>query len=151
MTSPSYRLALPTLIALGLALAGCASKPAPRPGNAGHTTSTVVGATATTAKPKPAKPQGTPLPEKTGISACDDYLASYVACHRAAAIFPPDQIQGRYEDMRSSLLRDSMNPDVRPELGSRCTSLAISLRQALHGKSCDATNTAAPASTTNSR
>jgi hypothetical protein len=38
--------------------------------------------------------------------------------------------------MRTNLLRDSQNPDVRPQLGERCNSLARSLREALHGKSC---------------
>lgn len=76
------------------------------------------------------------LPERTGIAACDDYLSSYLACHRAAAIYAPDQLQSRYEAMRTSLLRDSENPDIRPQLGARCNSLATQLRQALHGKSC---------------
>ncbi len=84
-------------------------------------------------KPAAAKPD---LSEDTGIAACDDYLASYLACHRAAAIFPPNQLQSRYEAMRSSLLRDSKNPDIRPQLAARCNSLASQLRQALHGKSC---------------
>jgi hypothetical protein len=38
--------------------------------------------------------------------------------------------------MRTSLLRDSQNPEIRPQLGARCNSLASQLRQALHGKSC---------------
>lgn len=78
-----------------------------------------------------------PLPDRTGIAACDDYLSSYLACHRAAAIFPPSQLQARYEAMRINLLHDSMNPKIRPQLAARCNSLATQLRQALHGKSCD--------------
>lgn len=85
------------------------------------------------------------LPENTGVPACDDYLASYVACHRAAAIYKPDQIQGRYEAMRTSLLRDSQDPKIRPNLSARCNSLASQLREALHGKSC-AGSPAAPSS-----
>ena len=77
------------------------------------------------------------LPDNTGIPACDNYLSSYVACHRAAGIYKPDQIQGRYEAMRTSLLRDSENPEIRPQLAARCNSLASQLRQALHGKSCE--------------
>lgn len=76
------------------------------------------------------------LPDNTGIAACDDYLSSYLACHRAAAIYAPDQLQSRYQAMRTSLLRDSQNPDIRPQLAARCNSLASQLRQALHGKSC---------------
>lgn len=75
--------------------------------------------------------------ERTGIAACDDYLASYLACHRAAKIYAPDQLQSRYEAMRTSLLRDAKDPDIRPQLGARCNSLATQLRQALHGKACD--------------
>jgi hypothetical protein len=78
------------------------------------------------------------LPANTGIAACDDYLASYRACHRAAQIYPPDQIEMRYEMMRHSLLRDSLDPNIRPQLAERCNALAGSLRQALHGKSCAA-------------
>jgi hypothetical protein len=77
------------------------------------------------------------LPDSTGIAACDDYLASYVACHRAAAIYQPEQIQGRYEAMRTSLLRDAQDPQIRPQMAARCNALASQLRQALHGKSCE--------------
>ncbi|SEI47242.1 hypothetical protein [Frateuria terrea] len=97
-------------------------------------------AAGTTASGQPAQ-----LPDSTGIPACDDYLASYVACHRAAQIYRPDQVQGRYEAIRTSLLRDSQDPKIRPNLATRCNSLASQLRQALHGKSCDSTP-AAPSS-----
>jgi len=137
------RLILATTIA-SLALIGCADKSATR-------------ATSAAATPKPASAVTTrtvhhqqrpaiKLPDKTGIAACDDYLSSYIACHRAAAIFPPDQLPSRYQMMRNSLLRDSLNPDMRPQLATRCNSLARQLRQALHGKSCDVNP--APASST---
>jgi hypothetical protein len=76
------------------------------------------------------------LPAQTGIAACDEYLASYKACHRAAGIYAPGQLDYRYRMMRTSLLRDSLDPDTRPQLAARCNSLALSLRDALHGKSC---------------
>lgn len=82
--------------------------------------------------------------ERTGIPACDDYLSSYMACHRAAAIYTPEQLPLRYQAMRTSLLRDSKNPEIRPHLADRCNSLARTLRQALHGKSCEVS--VAPAS-----
>jgi len=137
------RLILATTIA-SLALIGCADKSATR-------------ATSTTENPMPASTAATRniqhrqrpainLPDKTGIAACDDYLSSYIACHRAAAIFPPEQLPSRYRMMRNSLLRDSLNPDMRPQLATRCNSLARQLRQALHGKSCDVNP--APASST---
>lgn len=76
------------------------------------------------------------LPANTGIAACEDYLASYRACHRAAGIYAPDQIESHYQQMRQSLLRDSLKPEIRPQLAARCNSLAGTLRQALHGKAC---------------
>lgn len=75
--------------------------------------------------------------EPIGITACDDYLSSYRACHRAAQIYAPDQIEHHYELMHKSLLRDSKDPEIRPQLATRCNSLASTLRQALHGKACD--------------
>jgi len=79
-----------------------------------------------------------PPPAHTGIAACDAYLSTYIACHRAAGVFPPDQLETRYAMMRNSLLHDARDPDIRPQLANRCESLASNLRAALHGKSCDA-------------
>ncbi|GGY16958.1 hypothetical protein GCM10008098_05540 [Rhodanobacter panaciterrae] len=150
------RLTLAAMIG-GLLLTGCAEHKATRT----TTTSTAATSSATTSNTPATGTSKThqqrrtvnanghitttdvDLPEHTGIPACDDYLSSYLACHRAAAIFAPDQLQSRYEAMRTSLLRDSENPDIRPQLGARCNSLATQLRQALHGKSCAATPAAA--------
>ncbi|WP_430389009.1 hypothetical protein [Dyella sp. 20L07] len=149
-------LALIALLAGGLTMAGCSSSPSTRPGGtqaASGAPATAAGATAA-GKPKAAvsgKPAGKPLPANTGIPACDDYLSSYVACHRAAAVYAPDQIQSHYESMRDSLLRDSQDPNVRPQLGARCTSLALQLRQALHGKSCAPISPATTSSAAGSR
>lgn len=113
------------LIAVGaLLLAGCSRQPVRH----GVAPSATGGATA--------------LPNSTGIAICDDYLASYLACHRAAGIFSPNQLQNRYEAMRESLLRDSQDPQVRPQLANRCNMLASQLRDVLHGRSC---NTVPPA------
>ncbi|MGS1012452.1 hypothetical protein ACVCL0_00055 [Rhodanobacter sp. UC4450_H17] len=139
MTTP-FRLALAAAVAI-LLLAGCASDTETRPATV---TSSRAATTRSTAPPTPAQrpshhataPSDASLPEQTGIPACDDYLSSYLACHRAAGIFSAEQLPLRYEAMRTNLLRDSQNPDVRPQLGERCNSLARSLREALHGKSC---------------
>lgn len=146
------RLTLAATIA-GLLLAGCAQHPATR-STTTTTTTTASGSTthqehAAVSSRKTSKSTAdseADLPENTGIAACDDYLSSYLACHRAAAIYAPDQLQSRYEAMRTSLLRDSQNPDIRPQLSARCNSLASQLRQALHGKSC--ADAPAPASST---
>ncbi len=142
--------------AAALVVAGCAHQPpAKTPTVATARTSTApASSTATTVRRTPHRaPAGNAsttaapvrLPDHTGIAACDDYLSSYIACHRAANIFAPGQLQSRYNAMRTSLLRDSLDPDIRPQLAARCNSLASQLRDALHGKSCDAE--AAPAGT----
>jgi len=163
MMSRRTRLALFSLIAGGVALAGCSSQPTATTttttsstagrSHTGTSTSTsprTGGATSPRSKAPAATGAGAPATSQagnTGIPACDDYLASYVACHRTAAIYPPDQIEGHYEAMRDSLMRDSQDPNIRPQLGQRCTALAQTLRQALHGRSCGPVNPATPAST----
>ncbi|HEV7122171.1 MAG TPA: hypothetical protein VGN24_01950 [Rhodanobacter sp.] len=143
----SSRVTLAVAMFAGLLLAGCAPHRATRPPAATTAASAATRAAATHATRTHAQ-HGTnqasansntgdaDMPARTGIAACDDYLSSYLACHQAAHIFAPDQLQSRYEAMRTSLLRDSRNPDIRPQLSERCNSLARSLRQALHGKSC---------------
>ena len=146
------RLSLTCAIA-GLLLAGCAHQPKTQTTpNAATSSATASTAPATQHTHRPATANGhitvqnVDLPDHTGIPACDDYLSSYMACHRAAAIFPPDQLAYRYQQMRTNLLIDSENPDIRPQLAARCNSLASTLRDALHGKSC-AVNPASASST----
>jgi len=142
------RLALATMVIAGLLLAGCARHQTTRAGGPAARGGATTAPTASHPRP-PAEHAATGdknLPDRTGIAACDDYLSSYLACHRAAGIFAPDQLQSRYEAMRTNLLHDSQNPDIRPQLAERCNSLARSLRQALHGKSC----AASPATATSS-
>ena len=150
-----HRLALLALVAGGVILAGCSNKPETRPTGTTHgatTTSTggsratSTGGTTRTRTGTVTTSGGKPLPESTGIPACDDYLSSYVACHTAAGVYPPDQIQSRFEDMRSSLLQDSVDPTTRPQLGARCTALAKQLRATLQGKSCGQASPAGTAS-----
>ena len=74
----------------------------------------------------------------TGIAACDDYLASYKGCHRAAGIFSSGTIDEHYEEMRDNLVKLSKQPKMRDTLAARCTALANQLKKALHGKSCEA-------------
>lgn len=144
--STLFRMTLAATIT-GFLLSGCADHPSTRTTRPVSTTTSASSAAASNARTNAAEKrerttsEKTPgakadLPENTGIAACDDYLASYLACHRAAKIFVPSQLQSRYEAMRTSLLRDSQNPDIRPQLGARCNSLATQLRQALHGKAC---------------
>jgi hypothetical protein len=142
-----FRIALGA-IAASVLLAGCAHNETTPPARTATTpppssTSTAPATrTATRARKAAARTANTTptvsakLPERTGIAACDDYLSSYLACHRAAQIYAPEQLQSRYEAMRTSLLRDSMDANIRPQLANRCNSLATQLREALHGKAC---------------
>jgi len=151
------------LAVCALALAACADHK-PKPAATQTVTATPGSTTSTTTKSRTATtsvtnaPSGKttksgttaaaasgPLPDSTGIAACDEYLASYKSCHLAAGVFARDQIEPRYEMMRTSLLRQSQDPDMRDQLSNRCVSLASQLKDALHGKSC--ADTPAPAST----
>lgn len=144
-----------TVLAGTLLLSACADKNT-QPSHTTSSTTTsrthVVSSTSTSTNP-PLKPHirivtpEPPLPANTGIAACDNYLSTYLACHRAAHIYAPDQLDNRYQIMRTSLLRDSQDPDIRPQLGARCASLAEQLHEALHGKPCDS-EPAAPSSST---
>ncbi len=85
--------------------------------------------------------------DMVGVAACDQYLSTYKACHRAAGVYAPDQIDSRYDMMHNTLMRDSKDPAKRASLDERCRALAKQLTDALHGKSCNAAP--APASTSN--
>jgi len=104
-----------SMLAILLALAGCS-------GQATH----IAPAAGATAAPS------------LGIAACDGYLSSYLACHRAAGIFPADTLEQHYLNMRDSLLQQAADPRLRPLLAGRCKLLATQLRSALRGASCGA-------------
>ena len=101
------------LLCAGLLLAGCATT-------------------------RPARPTA-PVPAAiTGVASCDAYLSSYLACHRAAAIYPADQLQAHYQSMRGILLQASRDPATRPYLDARCRLLTSQMDQAMQGHSCGA-------------
>ena len=128
MSSPSAPQGLPALsirllfpLCAGLLLAACATT-------------------------RPSRPAAPPAPVAiTGVPACDAYLAGYQVCHRAAAIFPADQLQAHYQIMRDSLLAASRDPQTRPYLDARCRLLSSQLSQSLQGRSCDTPAAAPPA------
>lgn len=91
------------------------------------------------AAPRPHAPVAPPAAAITGIPDCDQYLASYAACHRTAGIFPADQVQAHEQSMRQSLLDAAADPGTRPYLAARCRVLATQLEQALHGRACGST------------
>lgn len=85
----------------------------------------------------------------TGIPACDSYLDSYLACHRAAGTYTPDTLQTHYQAMRDTLLQEANDPGVRPYLANRCMGLTQQLQASLQGRACtplNAPNTASMSS-----
>lgn len=155
--STTLRTALPFAIACGLLLAGCAGQQqrtassetvtteqtAPAPGEhlARHETRETTSTTTTKSNGNASAPTAGMPDEMIGVASCDQYLSTYKVCHRAAHIFSPDQIDARYDMMRSTLLRDSRDPAKRATLDQRCSALAKQLTDALHGKSCNAAPT----------
>ncbi len=155
--SIKMRSMLSLSVAAALLLGACASHPQR------STEETHPAATAAESKPAPVIPQHTPksatapsaeMPappgEMVGVASCDQYLSTYKACHRAAGIYPPDQIDARYEAMRNSLLRDAHDPAKRMMLDQRCHALAKLLSDSLHGKSCNAAPVSSASSTSGS-
>lgn len=77
----------------------------------------------------------------TGIAACDSYLNSYLACHRAAGTYPENTLQTHYQAMRDTLLQEAGDPGVRPYLANRCAVLARQSQASLQGRSCTSPST----------
>ena len=100
----------------------------------------LAGCAATRPAPTPAA-----IPVVTGVASCDAYLASYLACHRAAGIFPAEQLSAHYQAMHDSLLAAAHDPQAKPYLDARCRGLANQLQASLQGRSCDAPPAASPA------
>lgn len=145
MTSPS-RYFIILAGTLTLLAAGCADQnarpsnqtPAPTPSTATSTSdASTAPSPATASGDKTQEQAATTSSDQTGIPACDDYLASYKGCHRAAGIYAPDTIDAHYKDMRDTLLKESRDPDKRSALAARCISLAKLLKDSLHGESCE--------------
>jgi hypothetical protein len=134
-------------IAGALLLGACASHPQhetapPGPQSAApapeHTPAPMIPRHAPKPEGAPSETALAPPGEMVGVASCDQYLSTYKACHRAAGIYPPDQIDSRYEAMRAGLLRDARDPAKRPTLDKRCQALSKLLTDALHGRSCNA-------------
>lgn len=85
---------------------------------------------------EPRREDAPALAESTGIVACDDYLASYLSCHRVIGTYDAANLEDRYEKLRLSLLEESRDPELVPELQTRCTNLAGLMKDALKGRAC---------------
>lgn len=71
-----------------------------------------------------------------GVPACDDYLASYRACHTVIGTFKPDVLEKRYDALRDTLVSQSRDPELAPTLEKRCNSLIAQRDEALAGRDC---------------
>ena len=71
-----------------------------------------------------------------GVPACDDYLASYRACHTVIGTFKPDVLEKRYDALRDTLVSQSRDPELAPTLERRCNSLIAQRDEALAGRDC---------------
>lgn len=99
-----------------------------------------------TVRPARQHPPSARIANHTGINACDNYLDTYLACHRAAGIYSPDVLQLHYQAIRDTLLREAADLRVRPYLSERCIGLAQQMDAALQGHPCAPKKAAAPVS-----
>jgi hypothetical protein len=114
------------------------SAPAERPATA------PAPATAATApKRAPIDATTTPAPaplagddELVGVESCDDYLETYRSCHRALGMYPPETIDARFQELRSSFVARAADPSTHDSLSKQCESLAEDMETALDGKDC---------------
>lgn len=72
----------------------------------------------------------------TGIQACDEYLASYKACHSVIGSYAPDQIDERLAMLRATWLEKARDPEQREALEAQCNSVAETMKEALNGREC---------------
>jgi hypothetical protein len=100
-------------------------------------------------KAPPVPTPAVPVAVDIGVPACNAYLNRYLACHRAAHIFPDDTLESHYQAMLSSLQQSASDPLVRPYLANRCIGMAQQLDAALQDRPCT-TATATPSATTSS-
>jgi len=80
----------------------------------------------------PARPAGS----LTGVPVCDNYLASYRQCHKTIGQAAPAAIDGNFERLRDSLVRESGTPEGRAQISGRCKNLAALVQEALAGRKC---------------
>lgn len=72
----------------------------------------------------------------TGVQACDDYLTSYRACHRVIGAYGEEDIERRYQSLRTSLIERSLDPAQHDALQQNCASLSSNMKDALAGRDC---------------
>ncbi len=132
-----------------LVLSACAQKQtrsddvAPAPGSQGAPppAAPAVAPTPPAAAPAPRAPVP-PTPSEasrqfTGVSVCDEYLASYRGCHRVIGTTDPAVAEQRLESLRANWQSLARDPDQRETLVSQCQNLTDLMKDALNGRSCE--------------
>jgi len=74
--------------------------------------------------------------ELVGVPACDDFLASYKACHMVIGTYAPDILDKRYMELRNTFVSQSHDPAVSGTLEARCNGLIAQRDEALAGRAC---------------
>lgn len=148
-------LAISTLLATTLILGACARQQtrdnrdtAPEADDA-TSAAAPIAPSAPVAAPAPpaASPQQEPQDQSTqlahdahiqftGIQACDEYLASYKACHSVIGSYAPEQIGERLSMLRATWLEKARDPDQREALEAQCNSVTATMQEALNGREC---------------
>lgn len=75
--------------------------------------------------------------EFTGVQVCDEYLASYKACHATINVVPAEQLDERLAQLRTTLLAKAQNPEERDSMEALCQSLTKTMQEALNGRECE--------------
>lgn len=92
------------------------------------------------AAPAPRVPSPTSPPEEgrqfTGVAVCDEYLASYLDCHRVIGATDPASTGQRLETLRASWQSLARDPDQRESLVAQCQNLTDLMKDALDGREC---------------
>lgn len=72
----------------------------------------------------------------TGVAVCDEYLASYRACHRVIGAYAPSSIDERLEMLRTTWQEIAADPARSDRLLEQCQSLTDTMKEALNGRAC---------------
>lgn len=73
----------------------------------------------------------------TGIEVCDEYLASYKACHSVIRAYSPEDVDRRLAALRANWLAKSRDPAQHPMLEDQCQSLTDTMKEALNDRECE--------------
>ncbi len=138
----------PLLVCVTLALGACAQRPtrdeaprsAPTPRSAPSAPSAPAAAPAPPAAAAPsaplaATPEDAPR-EFTGIAVCDEYLATYKACHSVIGAYSADAMNERLNGLRTTWQERARDPAQHESLTVQCQNLTDTMKEALDGRDC---------------